>query len=52
MIWWILFVLLCVWWSERLGTPPRLVTVVVGVLLLLFFLGLLGVYGDAVPRFG
>lgn len=43
--WWILFVLLTVWWAERLGIPPRVVTVVVGVLLLLLLLALFGVFG-------
>ncbi len=50
MIWWILFVLLTVWWSERLGTPPKIVTVVVGVLLLLFLLALFGVFGGVAAR--
>lgn len=46
--WWIVFVLLCVLWGERLGIPPRVVTVVVGVLLLLLLLALLGVFGSRV----
>ena len=45
--WWILFVLLAVWWSERLGMPPRVVTAVTGVLLLLLLLAMFGVFGHA-----
>ena len=48
MILWILFALLLLWWSERLGTPSRIVTVGVGVGLLLYFLALLGVFGARV----
>lgn len=45
---WIVFVFLAVLWSERLGIPPRVVTVVLGVLLLLYLLALLGVFGGRV----
>lgn len=45
---WILFALLCVLWGERLGIPPRVVTVIVGVFLLLLLLVLLGAFGGRV----
>ena len=45
---WLFFVFLAVLWSERLGIPPRVVTVVLGVLLLLLLLAGLGVFGGRV----
>jgi hypothetical protein len=45
--WWLLFTFLAVLWGERLGIPPRIVTVVCGVLLLLMLLARYGAFGRA-----